>query len=52
MHITQLNDNVKNISIEKQGLVASYTTGAQPYNPYSNVRFQNERQKATHRVAR
>ena len=52
MHITQLHDSVANVNIQREGLVASYTTGAQPYNPYSNVRFQNERQKASYRATR
>ena len=47
INLSSLDDSIKKIQNMKRGLMASYTTGSQPFNPHSNVRFQNERKETT-----
>ena len=49
LHVTNmyLNARIDNMQGVKQGLVASYTTGSHPFNPSSNVRFQDERKTSS-----
>ena len=43
INLSGMHDSIEKLKKMKRGLMASYTTGAQPYNPHSNVRFQDER---------
>ena len=47
INLSGLDDSIKKMQKMKRGLMASYTTGSQPFNPHSNVRFQNERKETT-----